>query len=90
MAEVRDRTFRNGEQVTTDGTTFINCRFESVQLRYGGGAHPMFQDCVFDDSGWYFEDAALRTVQLVQALGNAESGRTFIDGLFAPGNYIGE
>ena len=90
MQEVRDRAFRNGEQVKTDATTFTNCRFESAQLRYGGGALPTFEDCVFENVGWYFEDSALRTVQLLQALGGGEGGRPFLDALFAPGNYIGE
>jgi hypothetical protein len=90
MEEVRDRIFKDGEQVQTDGRSFTNCRFEWAQLRYGGGVHPTFQQCVFDKAGWYFEDAALRTVQLIQALGNGENGRPFIDDLFRPGYYIGE
>ena len=90
MEEVRDHTFGKGERVQTDGRAFTNCRFEAAQLRYGGGEHPRFVDCSMIDTGWYFEDAALRTIQLLQANGNVEGGRQFIEEMFRPGNYIGE
>jgi hypothetical protein len=90
MAEVRDRTFKDGEQVQTDGQTFIGCRFDWAQLRYGGGTLPIFEDCTFGQTGWYFEDAALRTIQLLQAFANQDGGRAFVDDLFKPGNFIGE
>jgi hypothetical protein len=91
MADVRGRTFTGGEEVRMDGTNFIDCVFESASLRYGGGALPTFQGCSFVQTGWYFEDAALRTIQLLQAFANQEgAGRAFVDDLFKPGNYIGE
>jgi hypothetical protein len=89
MEEVRDRAFGKGEKVQTDGRAFAGCRFEGSQLVYGGGPHPEFVDCTFVDTGWYFEDAALRTIQLLQANGGDEDGRAFIEELFRPGHYIG-
>jgi len=90
MEEVRDRIFKDGEQVQTDGRSFIDCRFEWAQLRYAGGVLPTFERCDIGQTGWYFEDAALRTIQLLQAFANQDGGREFVDDLFKPGNYIGE
>jgi hypothetical protein len=89
MAEVRNRTFSDQAMVDIDGTTFIGCNFESASLRYSGGAHPVFEDCAFAETGWYFSDAALRTIQLLQQL-HSQPGSTFIADLFRPGNYIVE
>jgi len=90
MPDVRGRIFTGGEKVQTDGTSFIDCTFESASLRYGGGALPTFEGCSFGETGWYFEDAALRTIQLLQAFANQDNGRAFVDDLFKPGNFIGE
>ena len=91
MAEVRGRTFTGGEAVQTDDTNFIDCAFESASLRYGGGALPTFEGCSFGETGWYFEGAALRTIQLLQAFANqGGAGRGFVDDLFRPGNFIAE
>lgn len=91
MTEVRGRTFAGGEQVRVDDTSFIDCTFDGAQLRYGGGALPSFENCSFADASWYYEDAALRTIQLLQAFANQEgAGRAFVEDLFRPGNYIGE
>jgi hypothetical protein len=90
MADVRGRTFTGGEQVQTDDTNFVDCIFESAQLRYGGGALPTFAGCSFGQAKWYFEGPALRTVQLLQAFANQEGGRPFVDDLFRPGHFIGE
>lgn len=90
MAEIRDRIFTGDEAVETDGNTFIGCNFESASLRYGGGAHPVFENCTFGDIGWYFTDSALRTIQLLQQINDVETGGTFIADMFKPGNYIVE
>ena len=87
MAEVRDRTFTDKAEVETDGTKFVGCRFESATLRYGGGEHPTFENCTFDDIGWYFTGPALRTIQLLQLLSSGGGGQMVTE-LFAPGNYI--
>ena len=89
MEQVRDRTFGQGEPVDVDGQLFSKCHFAGAQLRYGGGEHPVFDNCTFESVGWYFHDAALRTIQLLQANGNAEGGRPFIEELFRQGHYIG-
>ena len=89
MEQVRDRTFGQGEIVDSDGRVFSQCHFAGAQLRYAGGELPVFDDCTFESVRWYFQDAALRTIQLLQVTGNAEGGRPFIDALFRPGNYIG-
>lgn len=82
----------NGETLTgivdVDGVRFTGCRFQGAQMRYAGGEHPEFIDCNFDIASWYFTDAALRTIQLLQVNGNEEGGRAMIDQLFAPGYYI--
>jgi len=91
MADVRGRTFSSGEQVQVDDTNFIECTFDSAQLRYGGGPLPTFEACNFLGTSWYFHDSALRTVQLLQVFANQEgAGRQFVENLFRPGNYIAE
>ena len=91
MQDVRGRSFTGGEQVQVDDTNFIECTFDGAQLRYAGGEMPSFQGCNIPNASWYFEGAALRTIQLLQALANQEGGgRAFIDDLFKPGNFIGE
>jgi hypothetical protein len=89
MEQVRDRTFTGGEMIETDGVHFSKCHFDGVHLCYCGGEHPAFEDCTFTSVGWFFDGAALRTIQLLQANGNGEGGRTFIEDLFRPGHYIG-
>ena len=89
MEQVRDRSFNGGEMVATDGTHFTKCHFDGIHLCYSGGEHPIFDDCTFANVGWYFKDAALRTVQLLQANANADGGRALIDDLFRSGRYIG-
>jgi len=92
MKEVRGETFTGKATVETDDTRFVDCRFESAVLRYAGGEHPAFENCGIGEVGWYFADAALRTVQLLQQIRNTpgDTGSAFIDDLFRPGNYIGE
>jgi hypothetical protein len=89
MERVRNQTFNAGDMVETDGKHFSKCHFDGVQLRYSGGEHPNFEDCTFANVGWYFDGAALRTVQLLQVNANAEGGRALIEDLFRPGRYIG-
>ena len=84
--EIYDRVYR--EPVDVDGNHFVNCRFENTQLRYGGGLQPRFEDCAFENVGWYFHDAALRTIQLLQMQNYEGEGQAFIDDLFRPGNLI--
>ena len=86
--EIRDQTYR--EPVDVDGNRFVNCRFENTQLRYGGGMLPNFENCHFENVGWYFHDAALRTIQLLQVQNRDGEAEAFINQLFHAGNVIGE
>ncbi len=86
--EIHDQSFKDA--VDVDGNHFINCRFENVQLRYGGGVLPRFEDCHFGNNGWYFHDAALRTIQLLQFQNQEGNAQQMLDDLFRPGNIIRE
>jgi hypothetical protein len=87
--EFRDQSFDG--PVDVDGKHYINCTFQDgVQLRYGGGAHPRFENCTFLGVSWYFHDAALRTIQLLQMQNMDGENQGFIDGIFKPGNVLGE
>ena len=91
MQEVRGRTFTGGEQVQMDDTRFVDCTFDDATLRYGGGTLPAFENCDFGQANWYFHDAAVRTIQLLQVFANqGEVGRAFVEDMFKPDNYIGE
>jgi len=90
MAEFRDRTYTGGEQVEVDGHRFVDCTFEKASLRYSGGEHPSFENCTFEDVGWYFTGAALRTIQLLQAQNASDGGAAMIAEIFKPGNYLSE
>jgi hypothetical protein len=84
--EVKGQTLTG--TVDVDDVRFTECVFNGVQLRYGGGELPEFIRCDFDSVSWYFTDAALRTIQLLQVNGSEEGGRAMIDQLFAPGYFI--
>ncbi|HYD12622.1 MAG TPA: hypothetical protein VEC11_07225 [Allosphingosinicella sp.] len=86
--EIYDRVYR--EPVDVDGNHFINCRFETTQLRYGGGQLPRFENCHFENIGWYFHDAALRTIQLLQFQNQEGGAQQMLDDLFRPGNILRE
>jgi hypothetical protein len=88
MIEVHDQEFTGPVEV--DDTHFLNCRFDSAQLRYAGGPQPRFENCTFNEVGWYFHGAALRTIQLLQMQNQDGSGQAFIDSLFRSGNVISE
>jgi hypothetical protein len=88
MEEVRDRAFGAGEEIVIDGVTFVNCTFAGARLRYTGGPHPRFLNTSVNDSAWIFEDSALRTIQVLQALADGE-GRPMVEDLFRPGSYLG-
>lgn len=84
------RTY-DGGAVETDGTSFADCTFKSVELRYSGGEHPLFERCTFDgDVSWRFLDAGLRTVQFLQRIANDDGGQAFIADLFQAGKYFTE
>ena len=84
--EIRDKSFDG--PVDIDGNHFINCTFGAVQLRYGGGMLPNFDNCSFESVTWYFHDAALRTIQLLQMQNREGENQAMIDQIFAPGNVL--
>ena len=90
MAEIRGRTFDKGASLKVDGDTFVECTFTGTTLKYGGGAHPKFERCTLTGINWYFTDAALRTIQLLQGLNASEGGAAMVGQLFKPGVYIRE
>jgi hypothetical protein len=87
MEEIRDRRFA-GEDLTIDGKSFIGCTFESGTIHYAGGALPTFEQCTFGAVQWHFDDAALRTVQLLQMIFNSPGGFDFIKSLFQHGQIF--
>ena len=90
MEEIRGVAFSDGEQLQTDGKSFVGCSFEKATLAYGGGVHPTFEECSFGEVGWHFNDAGLRTVQFLQMIVNSPGGRGFVADLFQPGKFITE
>jgi hypothetical protein len=84
----RDMVFTNGDVIHTDGGHFVNCNFMSATLRYGGGAHPTFENCQFGDVVWHFIDDARRTIQFLQIINNSPKGPEFIADVFAPGKIF--
>ena len=88
--DVKDRTF-DGGAVDTDGNDYTGCTFNSVQLRYGGGAHPSFDSCTFNGSvSWIFQGEAQRTIQFLQRIANDEGGEHFIADMFAKGKFYAD
>lgn len=84
--EFHDQSFTG--TVDVDGHHYINCTFADAQLRYGGGPLPRFETCAFATVSWYFHDAALRTIQLLQAQNREGDAKAMLDDLFRPGNFI--
>ena len=91
MQDVKGRTF-DGGAVDTDDTNFIDCVFDQVELRYGGGTHPAFQGCTFNGGmNWRFTGAALKTIQFLQRVAsNEQGGEAFIADLFEKGKYFSD
>jgi hypothetical protein len=91
MEQMTGQMFRNGEMVQTDGMAFVDCTFESAQLVYRGGEHPSFDRCRFgSDVSWHFQGAALKTIQLLQRIGNDEGGERFIADVFQKGKFFAD
>jgi hypothetical protein len=91
MKDVSGRTFDGGELVETDGTSFVDCTFNSAALVYRGGEHPYFDRCTFGaDVSWRFLGPALTTIQFLQRIANDEGGEHFIADLFEKGKYFAD
>jgi hypothetical protein len=86
----RGMTFTGDDAIHVDGGRFIECRFEGSVLIYSGGRPPEFENCMIGDTRWRFEGPALRTIQLLQAIGNSDRGKYFIEDLFEKGKLLTE
>ncbi|MBK0024506.1 hypothetical protein L7D45_22285 [Brucella pseudogrignonensis] len=71
-----------GETVVVDGRKYLDCEFRQCLLIYRGGELPIFDGSFLDDCDWRFEDAALRTINILQRI-NYNGGRSLIEALFA-------
>lgn len=67
-----DRTLTG--RIAIDGRIFERCRFERAVLVYSGGALPRIEHCAFAHSTFEFEDAAARSMALLQAMSAKSSG----------------
>jgi hypothetical protein len=65
-------------QILLDGCTFERCRFEGAVLIYRGGTPPVIAGCAFDRVNFQFQDAAGRTLALLQAMSAPSSGLSAI------------
>ena len=52
--------------VETDGNQYESCTFNDCKLVFRGGPIPVMNNCQFNGGGWFFEDAAGRTVSLIK------------------------
>ncbi|HEY1607038.1 MAG TPA: hypothetical protein VGF77_15730 [Allosphingosinicella sp.] len=91
MENVTGRIFDGQAIVETDGTTFADCTFNSAQLVYRGGEHPLFERCTFGSSvSWIFLGPALTTIQFLQRIANDNGGENFIADMFQKGKYFAD
>jgi hypothetical protein len=65
-------------QILLDGCVFERCRFERAVLVYRGGTPPTISACAFDGVSFQFQDAAARTLALLQAMSAPSSGLSAI------------
>jgi len=54
--------------VTLDGSTFLRCKFENVELVYSGTAPVELQECSLTGVRWAFTGPALLTLRLLSSL----------------------
>ena len=76
MEQVRERTFKGGDMVETDGTHFIKCHFDASSCAMRRRT-PGLRNCTFTRSAGISTARPWRTIQLLQANGNSEGGRPF-------------
>jgi hypothetical protein len=73
MTQYSDENFE-GAQVELDGNQYVRCNFNNCTMVYRGGEIPVLQHCNFKGENWRFEDAAERTLILLQNFSRAGSG----------------
>ena len=86
--QLRDQSFTG--DVDVDGKQFISCKLKDVRLHYAGGTLPTFENCEVEGLVWVFRDAALRTIQLLQAQNYEGAAQEMIDAMFKPGTIYVE
>ena len=77
---VRDTNFKS-QTIKIDGSRFINCVFDGCVLVYCGGEWEINNCRALPGTRFQFEEAAKRTVGLIQKLGML---RESLDGMAAP------
>lgn len=61
-------------RIVLDNVKFEHCRFQGAVLVYRGGLPPTVRNCTFENVSFEFEDAAGRTLALLQAMSSTSSG----------------
>ncbi len=70
MTEVKNERFVNAV-IDVDDKRFVGCKFSGCILRYKGGEWESNGSNTLDDRcTWRFEDAALRTANLLRIIGH--------------------
>lgn len=84
MEIVRNQEFDN-RRILIDGVRFENCVLSDTKLIYRAVDIVEFSGCTFNSCEWVFEDAALRTLQLLAALfdGLGIEGQHLVRAIFA-------
>ena len=77
------KTF-DGEKLRLDENEYVNCKFVSCELQYGGMGFVAFNECKFDNCRWSFVDAASNTLRFMASLyhGLGDGGQSLIEQLF--------
>ena len=65
MSKINRTRFEN-EDIETDGNEYLDCVFNHCRLVFRGGPIPVINGCEFIETGWFFDDAAGRTVSLIK------------------------
>ena len=71
--KIEGQTFQ-AERELIDGNEYVDCRFVGTILVYRGGDLPDFTNCTFNNYRVEFENAALNTLIMLQAMATPGSG----------------
>ncbi len=74
----------DGSREIIDGNEYVNCEFQKCNLIFQGGDLPTINGCKMVDCTWSFDQAAMRTVQFMQAIygGMGDGGKQLIEATF--------
>ena len=70
---IEGKTFWAGREIV-DGNEYVDCNFNGTTFVYRGGDLPDFTSCTFNNYRVEFEEAALNTLLVLQAMGRPGSG----------------